>query len=149
MIAEQSTSSVFLLGADQPAAEIAMTVRMEIPQPDWIDGGDVSTLLRYELTVPEQLQDQLHRALFDGVHAGFALIDSPLPEGGIHVEVSRLVIDRPQLETLVTGEDIRQVAMSLHNLVAWTVASLWQGLKTWSAAPSDRGFYWVDKGKSE
>ena len=135
MIAEQSTSSVVLLDAAQPIAEIVMTVRMEIPQTGALAGSDVSIRLRYESELPEQLRDELHRGLYDGVHTGLAIISRPIPQGGIAVEVTRLVIKTPQLETIVADNSIKQVATSLHSLVAYTVASLWQSLNTWGDAP--------------
>jgi hypothetical protein len=140
MIAEQSSRTVFLLDADKPAAEIEITVRMEIPQSSPVAGGDVSTWLRYEPEVPEQLQDELHRALYNGVHAGLATIDAPLPQGGIAVEVSRLVVKTPELDTLSAASAIGQVAGNLHTLVTYTVASLWQGLSTWSDTSTDQRF---------
>ena len=92
----------------------------------------MSTWLRYEPKVPEHLQDELHRALYNGVHAGLAIISDPLPKGGIAVDITRLVVKTPQLETLKTDGGIGQVAASLHSLVAYAVASLWQGLNNWS-----------------
>lgn len=137
MIAEQSTSSAFLLSADRVATEIEMTVRMEIPATGVSTGADVSTLLSYEPKVPERLQDELHRGLFDGVHQGLALVDSPLPEGGIAVEVTRLVIAKPGLEILTSDNSVRQVATTLESLIACTVASLWKTLIIISK-PTDR-----------
>jgi hypothetical protein len=134
MRAEQSTSSAFFSDAGESAAEIELTIGMEIPRSGPLASGDVSTWLRYEPKVPERLQDELHSALYNGVHAGLALVNDPLPEGGIGVEITRLVVKRPQLETLKIDDDIGQVAASLHSLAAYAVASLWQGLSNWRDA---------------
>ena len=141
MIAEQSNRSVFLLDVDKPVAEIEITIRVEIPQSGPLTGSDVSTWLHYEPKAPEQLQDELHRALYNGVHAGLAIVNDLLPEGGIAVEVTRLVVKTPQLETLSIDSSIGQVAANLYTLVTYTVASLWQGLRTWSDASSDHSTF--------
>ena len=105
-----------------------MAVRMEIPATGISVGVDVSTFLSYEPKVPEHLQDELHKGLFNGVHQGLALVDGRSPQGGIAVEVTRLAISIPDLETLANDNRIRQVGATLESLIACTVCSLWKAL---------------------
>src|SRR5438270_9641332 len=100
MIAEQTTSSTFSPHLGQNAATIEMTVRMEVPIPEaYGPGPNVSIALVYEPKLPEELQDELHRGLYNGVHSGLARVGAPLPQGGVYVEIARLAVVQPQLKT--------------------------------------------------
>ena len=129
MIAEQSTSSVFLLSGDEPGVSIEMTLRMEVTPRREGDACVLSKLGSYEPKLPETLQDELHRAFWNGAEDGLSVPEEGLPDCIMEIDVPRLVIVRPYLEPSLSASDISRLADILRSLIAGTVASLWQSLK--------------------
>lgn len=72
-------------------------------------------------------EEALHQALAVGVHGGIAAANAPLPEGGIGVPITRLLV-APPLDADTDPKDIRRLRATLEALAASTVAALWTGL---------------------
>jgi hypothetical protein len=132
MIAEQSTSSVFLLTGDEPAVRIEMTLRMVVTPRGEGDACVLSKLGSYEPKLPEALQDELHQAYWDGAEDGLSVPEEGLPDCMMEIDLTRLVIVRPYLESISDSEDVTRLADTLRSLIAGTVASLWQSIKVLS-----------------
>ena len=129
IIAEQSTSSVFLLTGDQPVVHIEMTLRMEVTQRSEEDACVLSKVGSYEPKLPAWLQEELHQAFWDGTEDGLNTPEEGLPDCIMQIDLTRLVIVQPYLELSLSANEIRRLADTLRSLMAGTVASLWQSLK--------------------
>lgn len=94
MIGEQTTKHRYT-GLQNGDIEIQMRVQVERLPYDY---SDVTIELNYERIFPEELEDQLHQRLYNGVHGGYAVSSVPyLPNTTLVVRVLELkVIPLPQ-----------------------------------------------------
>jgi hypothetical protein len=94
MISEQNVTCRYKIEL-QGDIEIQMRVQLERPSKAY---GDVLIELNYERIFPEELEDQLHQRLYNGVHGGYALSGIPyLPNTILVVRVLELkVMPLPQ-----------------------------------------------------
>jgi hypothetical protein len=96
MIAEQSTSSVFLLSGDEPAMNIEMTLRMKVTERGEGDACVLSKVGSYEPKFSEPLQTELHRAHWDGAEDGLSVPEEGLPDCIMEIEITRLeMVSKP------------------------------------------------------
>jgi len=94
MISEQNVTCRYKTEL-QDDIEIQMRVQVERPSSD---GSDVAIELNYERIFPEELEDQLHQRLYNGVHGGYSVSNVPyLPNTMLVVRVLELkVMPLPQ-----------------------------------------------------
>ena len=91
--AEQETSTTIVFSS---TSRLKIRIRIAIRSSEGEGEGTVSTELTYEPELPRdswELQDILHRYIYDAVHSGLAMTRTPLPANGIHVNVSKLDIE--------------------------------------------------------
>ncbi len=127
VIAEQTASTSYSRRFPLPPRQIEMTVRLEIPEEDGADVGIQPFFTRDTPKRWEGWDDLVHQRLYDGVHAGLALVDAPLPDGGIGLKITRLRVS-PSLASDTDEGDVQRLTDTLETLVASTVAALWTGL---------------------
>lgn len=133
MVAEQTTHSRYWPTAGLPAREIHLAARLETPGEA---GVDVATELLLEPPLPPPWDGELHRQIYDGVHAGLAAVARALPSGGLRVVVTDLRIV-PALEPDATSAEVGAVGRTVRALTASTVEALWVGLGE-PTTPPDR-----------
>jgi hypothetical protein len=107
-------------------ADLELTIRVSASRGK--HNADVSTELLFSSTLPETMQVGLSKSLYNGVHAGLSQSQYPIPVEGISVEVFRLDIRHPSVDTLVTEETIHQIGALFETVTASLVAALWDGM---------------------
>jgi hypothetical protein len=124
IVAEQTSQNRYFQRGSLPPREIELTVRLVIPEEEGTDVGITAELVP---DLPAQWEDRLYERLYSGVHNGLASVGSPLPAGGIEVEITRFRVS-PQISSESDTEDILRVGDTLEALTAATVGGLWSGL---------------------
>lgn len=87
----------------------------------------METLPLFEPPLPPPWDERIHRQIYDGVHAGVATVDSPLPTGGLRALITEVRID-PPLAPSAGASDVRAAAETVRSLTVATVGILWTGL---------------------
>lgn len=108
-----------------PGLEVQIALRLEIPGDS---GASVAINLPFEISIPWEARDLLNQYLYDGVHGGLALVDLPLPDGGILVTVSALGLT-PPLNESTSEQDLHRIGKLLQRQIMHSVAMLWEGLE--------------------
>jgi hypothetical protein len=124
IVAVQTSQNRYFQGGSLPPREIELTVRLVIPEQE---GADVGITAEFVPHVPTKWEDRLYERLYSGVHSGLASVGSPLPAGGIEVEITRVRVS-PQLSSESDTEDVLRIGDTLEALTAATVGGLWSGL---------------------
>ena|SRR5579884_2182518 len=70
-------------------------------------------------------------AVVNGFHGGFSLLDPPIPQGGIDIEVIALEID--PLPTDLEADELERLDGTLNWAAAGMAVSCWRGLYEQSA----------------
>lgn len=135
MRAEQAATSRYWSAESALEREIRMTVRLQVPEED---GVGVGISAGFEPALPPPWEDVLHQRLNVGVHGGLATVGTALPDGGVGVRITRLVVI-PPIEAGSDADEIRRLGDTLEALAAATVASLWIGLRSLNEPLAARG----------
>jgi hypothetical protein len=124
VLAEQTSRSRYPPAEPLPPREIELTVRLIIPEAE---GADVGIRAEFVPGQPARWEDGLYDHLYRGVHGGLAGVDSPLPTGGIDIEITRVRL-WPPLDIDSDDDDVHRVDEALEALASASVRALWTGL---------------------
>lgn len=121
------TASTFIVSIDEQDTELEISLILRVTVPGE-SGVTVSIGLPDLSSVRIGDEDSLLQHLFDSVHTGLAHSDLELPPAGIRVDLRSLRV-QPNPENDVQLSVLR----SLTTIVAWSVASLREGLHSFSS----------------
>jgi len=131
LAADCTVSARFPAPGRAPDAEISLSLRLEIPGEP---GVDVTIGLDYAPRLPLATQDPLHQRLYDGVHGGLAVVERPLPPGGVTVIVTGVRLT-PTPDGSGSVADLAHTGKLLQLLTTQATATLFDGLLTTAEAP--------------
>jgi hypothetical protein len=124
MIAARTSNRLEYWSDEGSPREIRLEARVEVPgEPD----VDVDIQLRFRRHEPPAWDESIDQWLYDGVHAGLAAVEAPLPEHGIRVLITDLDF-APSLAAEPDRDALNSLGVIVQALAASTVKSLWAGL---------------------
>ncbi len=124
MISEQRVTSHYKTEL-QGDIEIQMIVQIETPADPY---ADVSIELNYERIFPEELEDQLHQRLYNGVHGGVSLSGVSLSPNSIVVRILELSVS-PLPQNIQDTDTRINLGYLLEVTVCGVVESLWRNME--------------------
>lgn len=107
-----------------PLSDMNVQLTVQIEYGD--SPGSVGQVWYWEGVLPENWEWEVSEYLSQGVHAGLATVEQPLPNKGLDFIIA-LTSVQPPITAETSAEDVRQFGEVLFGLVMGAVISLWRG----------------------